>query len=149
MQLSENFTLEEMTRSETARKLRILNTPPAQEMKNLQILCQQVLEPARKIVGRPLIITSGYRCKQLNKAVGGVANSYHIQGRAADILVNGEDDDAKLRQSRDLANALNLQPLTDLVLCEYSPYSMWVHVQWSSKPRHKVNLHYPSQHNNR
>lgn len=138
-----------MTRSETASKLHILNMPNEQETKNLQILCQQVLEPARLIVRRPLIITSGYRCKQLNKAVGGVANSYHLQGRAADILINNEDEDAKTRQARELADALDQQPLTDLVLCEYSRYSMWVHVQWSTKPRHKVNLHYPAQHKNR
>lgn len=148
MQLSEHFTLEELTRSDTAKRLRIMNEPSQTELKNLQILCQQVLEPARNVVGKPLVITSGYRCKQLNRAVGGVANSYHIQGRAADILVNAPSDTKNLYE-KTLADALNAQPLTDMVLCEHTSLSCWVHVQWSTRPRHIVNYNYSAQHKNR
>ena len=75
--LSEHFTINEMTASETARKFRIDNTPPDSALKNLKILCSQVLEPARAKFGQPLTITSGYRCLKLNRLVGGQPNSYH------------------------------------------------------------------------
>lgn len=142
MQLSDHFSLEELTHSETARRYKIGNEPTDQEVKNLQILAQQVLEPARAIVGKPLVISSGYRSKRLNQIVGGAKNSYHLQGKAADIIINTEDEHEKLTLTRDLADALNKQPLTDIVLCEYSKTSMWVHVQWSTIPRHKINYHY-------
>lgn len=143
MLLSEHFTLEEMTASETARRLRIANEPGIAELKNLQILCQQVLEPARKIIHTPLLITSGYRCKRLNQAVGGVSNSYHLQGRAADIMILGRDKVSMAEYAANLADALNKQPLTDVVLIEHSRGGkQWVHVQWSTKPRHHINLDY-------
>ena len=60
--LSEHFTLEEMIASETARKMHIDNTPPDSAIKNLKILCTQILVPARQRYGHPLTITSGFRC---------------------------------------------------------------------------------------
>lgn len=139
MQLSEHFTIEEMTRSATAAKLNINNTPGPQELKNLQILCLQVLEPVRKELGRPLTVTSGYRCKALNKAVGGVPGSYHVMGMAADLACNN------YASAKHLADALNNQVLTDLVLVEFSRRCIWVHCQWSLHPRHKVDYHYKAQ----
>lgn len=136
MQLSEHFTLEEMTRSATAVRLKINNNPGPDEVKNLQILCLQVLEPARKELRVPMTITSGYRCKALNNAVGGVTGSYHVMGKAADIAVNS------YAFAKHLADALNNQALTDIVLVEVSRKSIWVHVQWSLHPRHKIDYHY-------
>ena len=86
--LSEHFTLEEMTASETARKMHIDNTPPDIVIKNLKILCTQVLEPARQRYGHPLTISSGFRCMKLNRIVGGQPNSYHLKGMAADIRIS-------------------------------------------------------------
>lgn len=134
--LSEHFTYEEMTRSNTARHLRINNTPGPKELKNLQILCMQVLEPARKEYGRPIIVNSAYRCKALNKAVGGVPNSYHIMGMAADLHVKDEKEGIRLLE------LLNKQTLTDMVLFEFSRKSFWLHVQFSLKPRHIARYHY-------
>ena len=85
MQLSEHFTLEEMLRSETATKKGIENRINAEEVNNLQKLCQKVLEPLRQHFGKPIRINSGFRCKALNDAVGGAKNSYHTKGRAVDI----------------------------------------------------------------
>ena len=85
MQLTEHFTLEEMLRSETATKKGIENRINAEEVNNLQKLCQKVLEPLRAHFGKPIRINSGFRCKALNDAVGGAKNSYHTKGRAADI----------------------------------------------------------------
>jgi uncharacterized protein YcbK (DUF882 family) len=85
MNLSEHFTLKEMLASETAKRKGIENRITAEEVDNLQKLCQKVLEPLRQHFGKPIKINSGFRCKTLNEAVGGAKNSYHTKGRAADI----------------------------------------------------------------
>lgn len=84
MTLSKNFTLEEFIRSETAEKLGIDNTPDASVIFNLQALVTDLLQPLRSLYGKPIHINSGYRCKELNKAVGGVETSQHCLGMAAD-----------------------------------------------------------------
>ena len=133
--LSDHFTLEEMTASEMARKMHIDNTPPDSAIKNLKILCTQVLEPARQRYGHPLTITSGFRCLKLNRLVGGQPNSYHLKGMAADIRISD------LLAAKRLAELLNDQQLCDLVLVEYSRAGgQWLHVQFSRNPRHKINL---------
>ena len=134
--LSEHFSVEEMTRSQTAREQRIDNTPPEAAVRNLKILCTQVLEPARAKYGRPIVITSGYRCAKLNAAVGGVLKSYHTKGMAADIRIDN------IKDAYNLAKLLNDRPLTDLVLIEHSSSAQWLHVQWSRYPRHRVNFNY-------
>ena len=85
MQLSAHFTLQELTRSATADRLKITNAFTAEVVDNLQRLCTEVLEPLRTHLGHPIKINSGFRCTALNKAVGGVPNSFHTKGRAADI----------------------------------------------------------------
>lgn len=93
--LSPHFTVGEFFRSGTAIRLGIDNNPDAhpgegistaEVLENLRALCTEVLEPLRKRVGR-VIVTSGYRCQELNKAVGGAWNSQHLKGEAADIFV--------------------------------------------------------------
>ena len=85
MQLTKHFILSEFTRSSTAQEKGIDNTPSLEAVSNLQYLCQQVLEPLRLWVGRPIVINSGYRSPRLNQLVGGVPNSQHQTGEAADI----------------------------------------------------------------
>ena len=85
MQLTEHFALEEFSRSDTARQHGIDNTIPASYIPNLQRLCREVLEPLRAYAGEPVTISSGYRCPELNRRVGGVRNSQHLTGNAADI----------------------------------------------------------------
>jgi zinc D-Ala-D-Ala carboxypeptidase len=84
MQLSEHFSLEEMTFSQTAKMRRIDNTASPDIVVNLTNLCV-VLEKVRALLKHPVIINSGYRCPLLNEAVGGVKNSAHTNGLAADI----------------------------------------------------------------
>ena len=79
------FKFSELTASATAERLAIDNTPPHAARKMLTILVEQLLDPIRRRYGAPIIVTSGYRCPALNTAVGGVANSHHIVGCAADI----------------------------------------------------------------
>ena len=79
------FSIEELVKSASAERLAIDNTPPRAARRMLTILIEQLLDPIRRRYGAPIIVTSGYRCPALNTAVGGVANSHHIVGCAADI----------------------------------------------------------------
>lgn len=86
MQLTKHFHLSEFARSSTAARLGIDNTIPEALIPNIRNLCEQILEPLRAHIRSPVVISSGYRCKALNKAVGGVWNSQHMTGEAADIV---------------------------------------------------------------
>lgn len=85
MKLSNNFTLEEMTKSATAQQLGINNTPTPEVLAQLKKLCTDILQPIRDKYKHPITITSGYRSKKVNEAVKGAKNSQHMKGEAADI----------------------------------------------------------------
>ena len=87
--LSDHFCLGELTFSETAARKHIDNLPPTDIAENLRRLCEVVLEPVRRHYGRPFRPNSGYRCPELNTAVGGSATSQHCKGEAVDIEVPG------------------------------------------------------------
>lgn len=89
MMLTEHFSLAEMTDSSTANILQIDNRPNEAQIDALKALCENVLEPLRAKLGKPIIVTSGFRCERLNAAVGGVKNSAHTRGCAADVHVDG------------------------------------------------------------
>lgn len=135
---SDYFTLQELTKSTTATRLKIDNTPNAEILRNLQYGVSMVLDPLRRIHQQPIIITSGYRCAQLNKAVGGVANSWHTKGNAADIHIQDEDE------ARAIFNILKTLPSVDTALFEHSHSSQWIHVQWdmTKTPRHNFNFNF-------
>lgn len=88
MNLTKHFTLDELTRSQTATRLNISNTPASEIVFNLGRLAHQ-LEVIRLIVGKPIQITSGFRSYALNNAIGGSKTSDHMKGRAADFIVDG------------------------------------------------------------
>jgi hypothetical protein len=83
--MAQYFTLWELVKSETAEKKGISNFPSFDVVEHLRQLTEEILDPMREAWGGPLTVTSGYRCKALNKAVGGVATSAHLEGWAADI----------------------------------------------------------------
>jgi zinc D-Ala-D-Ala carboxypeptidase len=85
MKLSKNFALEEFTKSVTAEKADIDNTPNPIQIGKLKNLCEDVLQPLRDALGKPITITSGFRCHKLNKLVGGAENSQHQSGEAVDF----------------------------------------------------------------
>ena len=82
---SNNFTYEELVNSPTANRLKINNTPNKQQKESLRKLAVEILQVIRDEYGKPIIVTSGFRCDKLNKAVGGAKNSQHTKGEAADI----------------------------------------------------------------
>lgn len=90
------FTLKELIQSQKAVQLKIDNTPTWDVVDNLAHLAYNILDPLRRIYGKPIFITSGYRCAQLNKAVGGVTNSQHITGHAADFIGQVRGDNKRL-----------------------------------------------------
>ena len=128
MRLSKNFTYEEFIRSSTAERMGIDNRPKTKEeekkvIENLRNLCLEVLQPLRDYVGAPVHINSGYRCKALNLAVGGVKNSQHSRGEAADIRI------ASPKQGREWATWIEDNCRFDQMLLEKNKNgAVWLHV---------------------
>lgn len=90
------FTLKELTRSATAEAKGIDNTPTPEVEKNLKLLVDNVLDKLREIYGKPITVNSGYRCPELNKAVGGSKTSDHVKGFAADITGGSKEENERL-----------------------------------------------------
>ena len=124
MKLSENFTLEELIRSNTAERMGIDNVPKDEKVvENLRSLCLEVLQPLRDYVGAPVHINSGYRCPELNMAVGGVKNSQHCRGEAADIRI------VSPKQGREWAAWIEDNCRFDQMLLERNKNGgVWLHV---------------------
>ena len=137
MRLSKNFTYEEFIRSSTAERMGIDNRPKTKEeekkvIENLRNLCLEVLQPLRDYVGAPVHINSGYRCKALNLAVGGVKNSQHSRGEAADIRI------VSPKQGREWAAWIEDNCRFDQMLLERNKNGgVWLHV--SCKRDEKAN----------
>ena len=127
------FTLEELTKSATAAKLGIRNKPTAEEKNNLIKLAENILDPLREKYGAPIIVTSGFRCEKLNKAVGGAKTSQHRLGQAADIR-SKSDTRAENKKIFDLIMELGLP--YDQLINEYN-YD-WVHVSFGPRNRRQV-----------
>jgi hypothetical protein len=91
MQLSANLSLAEVTRSETAKRRGISNMPTAEHIENFKKLAANIFQPIREHFGKPILISSGYRSAELNKAIGGSLSSQHCSGEAIDIDMDGTD----------------------------------------------------------
>ena len=133
-----HFTMEELYASATATAKGINNKPSVQQMINLVYLCAYVLEPLRMAMGEPIKIGSGFRCQALNKAVGGVYNSQHMKGQAADLCIDGD-----IQKGRKWFNYIkNHLPFDQLIWEHNSKGTYWVHVSFVfpdfGKNRHKV-----------
>ena len=126
MQLTRNFSLREMIKSDTARRFDLDNTPDEYHVENLRILCENVLQPLRDALG-PVRVNSGFRNGIVNEAVGGSRKSDHCHGFAADIEIEGMSNYALACYIAD-----NFE-FTQLILEFYTPGipdSGWVHVSY-------------------
>lgn len=90
------FTIKELTKSSTAESKGIDNTPTPEVDRNLTALVDNILDGVREIYGKPITVNSGYRCPELNKAVGGSATSDHVKGFAADITGGSKEENERL-----------------------------------------------------
>lgn len=115
------FSFQEFERSETAYRHGIDNTLPDKLKGNVAVLVDKVLDPLREAWGKPIAVTSGYRCAALNKAVGGSATSHHCKGLAADLTTGNRVENRRIFQ---LIIDLGL-PFTQLI--DEKNFS-WVHV---------------------
>lgn len=123
-----HFTLQELVRSATADRLGIDNTPDRDQIRCLELLVNNVLDPLRARYGRPIYVTSGYRCRRLNDAVGGAYNSQHTLGQAADITAGSPGYN---RQLYSLIRTMRLP--FDQLIDEHD--MQWIHVSYG--PRHR------------
>ena len=139
MQLSKHFKLEEFTKSMTAIRKGIDNTPGSGDIKNLTDLCYGILEPVRAKFEKPIIITSGYRSPELCEAIGSKATSQHTKGEAVDFEIAGISN---------LQVALWIQNNTDFdqLILEFwkdgEPNSGWVHCSFKEGSNRKQVLTY-------
>lgn len=121
MRLTEHFTLAEFTRSQVAARRGIDNTPDEQVFENLATLCELILEPLRVNLGIPIRINSGFRCPELNSAIGGSRFSQHMTGNASDIDVPGMEPIDVAQKIIDLG-----LPFDQLI----HEFQSWVHVSY-------------------
>ena len=124
MKLSKNFTLSELSKSQTAVRKNIKNEPSTAHVENLIHLAETVLQPIRDHFGKPVVISSGYRSPELCEAIGSSSKSQHARGEAADFEIMGVDN-------MQLAMWINKNTDFDQLILEFyepgDPNSGWVH----------------------
>lgn len=126
--ISKNFTLEELTASDTAKARGILNIPDVQQMCNLCALVHNVLQPLRNHVGSSISLNSGFRSPQLNRAVGGVSTSQHLKGEAADISIQGN-----MTRGKEWFSWIRSHCIFDQLIWEHNKAGVyWIHVSYRS-----------------
>ena len=128
MKLTENFSLLELTKSQTAERKGIDNTPSTEHQENLKSLCMAILQPVRDHFSRVVSISSGYRSPELCTAIGSKTTSQHAKGQAADFEIFGVSN-------KELADHIHYNLNYDQLILEYwnesDPNSGWVHCSYS------------------
>ena len=128
------FTIKELSRSATADKMHIDNTPDATAVRNLTLLVDNILDPLREKFGKPIYVNRGYSNPYVNKAVGGADDSQHQYGEAADITAQNPSDNAEL--FRIIEEEL---PFDQLIWEKGNDkFPAWIHVSYVKAPRHSV-----------
>ena len=128
MKISEHISYKEATRSVTALRLGIDNTPNEYQLQNMEIIAKNVFEPLRKAVGGAIKINSFFRCEDLNKAIGGSSRSQHCQGRAIDI-----DDNYGYMSNNDMYKYIKKNLDFDQLIFEFpddNGNASWIHVSY-------------------
>ena len=127
MKLSDHFSLQELTKSSTAERRGIANEPDDEAVENLIMVCETILEPVREHYGIPFIPNSGFRCLELNRAIGSSDRSQHTTGEAVDFEVPGISN-------REVALWVKENCKFDQLILEFykegDPSSGWVHCSY-------------------
>ena len=138
MKLTENFSLNELTKSQTAERKGIDNTPSAEHQDNLKSLCEMILQPIRDHFGQVVSVSSGYRSQELCVAIGSSTQSQHAKGQASDFEIFGISN-------KELADYINENLDYDQLILEYwkgedEPNSGWVHCSYTNGSNRKQYL---------
>ena len=138
MKLTENFSLNELTKSQTAERKGIDNTPSAEHQENLKSLCEMILQPIRDHFGQVVSVSSGYRSPELCVAIGSSTKSQHASGCAADFEIFGVSN-------KELADYIDENLDYDQLILEYwkgedEPNSGWVHCSFNTQGNRKQYL---------
>ena len=131
-----NFRMSELIHSDTAVLYKINNMPDIQSLDNLLLLIINTLQPVRDLIGKPMIVTSGYRCKQLNQKLNGSPTSEHLKGMACDFVITGlpvSDIVSKIRHSKIPFNQL---------IEEHGKNGTWVHISYNRAGNKRDVLRY-------
>lgn len=139
MNLSPNFALSEMIESQVAVRRGIPNVPNDGQIIALKALCANVLEPARALLGIPIVITSGFRSSSLNRLVGGNVRSQHMAGEAADLHALGVPNLDAIR--RVIGSTI---PWDQLILefpTALDPSSGWIHVSFTAERKNRREVY--------
>lgn len=132
--ISKNFTLEELCASATAKAKGIRNNPGQTDVVNLCALVHRVLQPLRDAMREPIKIGSGYRSLALNNAVGGVRNSQHMRGEAADLCIDGD-----IKKGKRWFEWIKIHCEFDQLIWERNPRTgnYWVHVSYRADGKNR------------
>jgi hypothetical protein len=138
MKLTENFSLVELTKSQTAERKGINNTPSAEHQENLKRLCEMILQPIRDHFGQVVSVSSGYRSQELCVAIGSSTQSQHAKGQASDFEIFGVSN-------KELADWIDENLDYDQLILEYwkgedEPNSGWVHCSYTNGNNRKQYL---------
>ena len=138
MKLTENFSLNELTKSQTAERKGIDNTPSAEHQDNLKSLCEMILQPIRDHFGQVVSVSSGYRSPELCVAIGSSTQSQHAKGQASDFEIFGISN-------KELADYIDQNLDYDQLILEYwkgedEPNSGWVHCSYTNGNNRKQYL---------
>ncbi len=138
MKLTENFSLNELTKSQTAERKGIDNTPSTEHQENLKSLCEMILQPIRDHFGQVVSVSSGYRSPELCVAIGSSTQSQHAKGEASDFEIFGVSN-------KELADWIDENLDYDQLILEYwkgedEPNSGWVHCSFNTQGNRKQYL---------
>lgn len=139
MKLSEHLDLAEVTRSDSAKRKGISNMPTPEHIENFKKLAENIFEPIRKHFGVPIMISSGYRSKALNTAIGGSLTSQHCSGEAIDIDMDGTANGVTNKMVFDyIKSNLNF----DQLIWEFGTKDApdWVHVSFESTGKQRKQI---------
>ena len=136
MMISKNLTLQEVTTSQTATRLKIKNVPTDKDIENLKYIAENIFQKVRDYFGVPIRISSGYRSKELNKAVGGSKNSQHTTGQALDIQGTNSVSNAQI------FNYIKYNLVFDQLIWEFGDNEnpAWVHVSLKKEGQNRNQI---------
>lgn len=139
MQISKHLSLAEVSRSETAKRKGINNTPSGEHLENFKKLAENIFEPIREHFAVPIHISSGYRSKELNASIGGASSSQHCQGEAVDIDMDGSPSGVS---NADVFKYIKDNLTFDQLIWEFGTDKNpdWVHVSYESTGKQRKQI---------